>query len=285
MRPYMRVRSAAPRIDTRGERDRYRTDWQGLIGLGLRAPGVLGYRLAIASTVRGWVDALTWARSSSSDVTLLTYCSYKCLTGCSAVSSSDSDYYDAFVESLSMFHVWHGWPQLTIAMSVITALESPIAMEASRDQYDRYRSSITTSPTSTPLTPAFQSLSLSPPGSANRRKSAKPSPYRLRTTSGYSLYVLDDVPKDHQQGMSPTMSPAYGSTSGRSLASAGSISASQSESLPSMNAEELPRTPLFNPVGNDALEITLNNPETAKRLLHFAQSRGCGQNIEFLMQV
>ncbi|GJD00576.1 K+-channel erg-like protein [Colletotrichum higginsianum IMI 349063] len=138
------------------------------------------------------------------------------------------------------------------------------------------------SPTSSAL--PVPTMTLSPPASPRAARTSK-MPMRLRSNSGLSLHTNEDAFRrytDYNPDGSPR-SPTFGTGLWSSLDGV-STSLRRSFAPPVMEVE--PETlPIPDFLGREVFQMILGNTAASQRFFHFAQSRGSGPDVEFLLRI
>ncbi|KAF9872369.1 hypothetical protein CkaCkLH20_10196 [Colletotrichum karsti] len=140
------------------------------------------------------------------------------------------------------------------------------------------------------ITPPSSSLhvptmTFSPPATPRSIRPAKAS-LRLRSNSGLTLHTNEEAFRrytDYNPDGSPR-SPTFGPGMWSSLDSV-STSLRRSFAPPVMEVEPTETLPIPDFLGREVFEMILGNAQTSQRFFQFAQNRGCGSDIEFLLRV
>ncbi|KAF6835623.1 hypothetical protein CMUS01_05711 [Colletotrichum musicola] len=128
-------------------------------------------------------------------------------------------------------------------------------------------------------------MTFSPPGTPRSARPNKVS-LRLRSNSGLSLHTNEEAFRrytDYNPDGSPR-SPTFGPGTWSSLDSV-STSLRRSFGPPVMEVEPTETLPIPDFLGREVFQMILGNASTSQRFFQFAQHRGCGADIEFLLRV
>lgn len=142
--------------------------------------------------------------------------------------------------------------------------------------------------------PMRTSSGMSPPVSSRnkpnpRPRSAKFSSYRLRSNSGLSLHTNEDILRQYTDyypdGTPRAVYGNGGQWSSERLRSIDSITSSKRSSMAFTNSDSSSDLPIPGFLGRDMFDMVINDPTASNQLWKFAQSRGVGQNVDYLMKV
>jgi phototropin len=151
-----------------------------------------------------------------------------------------------------------------------------------------------------PTSPSFPSLNVAvatpkpfiispPPTPRSPRPRAGNLSRRLRSNSGLSFHTNQEALRqytDYNPDGSPK-TPSFAPVLWQSdtMNSIDSMTAGYRNSMGMNGNASTPSLPIPDFFGRDVFQMVLSNPTTAHRLLKFAQSRGSGESMEYLLKV